>query len=46
MEELEKGLKEPKEFATNHIGRTISTYHTHLPELLGTKPPTKEYTWM
>jgi hypothetical protein len=33
MEELEKGLKELKGFATHQL------------ELPGTKPPTKEYTW-
>jgi hypothetical protein len=39
MEELEKGLKELKGFATNPIGRmTISTNQN--PRAPGTKPPT------
>ena len=46
MEELEKGLKELNGVC-NPIGRTtISTNQTSpTPELPGTKPPTKEYTW-
>ena len=44
MEELVKGLKELKGVC-NPIGRkAISTNHTP-PELPGSKPPTKEYTW-
>jgi hypothetical protein len=44
VEELGEGLKELKGFK-NPIGRaTISTKQTP-PELPGTKPPTKEYTW-
>jgi len=43
MEELKKGLKELTH--RNPIGRTtLSTSQTPYPELLGTKPPTKEYT--
>ena len=43
MEELEKGLKELKGFATNRKNNNINKLDpTDLP---GTKPPTKEYTW-
>jgi hypothetical protein len=47
MEELEKGLKELKGFATPLRRSTISTNQPPLPppELPGTKPPTKGYTW-
>jgi hypothetical protein len=48
MEELKKGLKELKEFATHRKNNNINQpdpHHHHLPELPGTKPPTKEYTW-
>ena len=37
MEELEKGLKELKGLTSNQTPLS--------PELPGTKPPTKEYTW-
>jgi hypothetical protein len=43
MEELEKGLKEQKEFATHRKNNNIN--QPDLPDLPGTKPPTKEYTW-
>ena len=43
MEELEKGLKNLKGFAT-HKKNNINQ-PDHPPELPGTKPPTKEYTW-
>ena len=41
MEELEKGLKELKGFGSpkNNINQPDD------PELPGTKPPAKEYTW-
>jgi hypothetical protein len=42
MEELEKGLKELNGFAT-HCKNNIN--QPDLPELPGTKSPTKEYTW-
>jgi hypothetical protein len=42
MEELEKRLKELKEFA---IQRKNNINQPDSPELPGTKPPTKEYTW-
>ena len=42
-EELEKGLKELKGFATRRKNNNINQSNT--PELLGTKPLTKEYTW-
>jgi hypothetical protein len=38
MEKLEKGLKELKEFATSYEEQ-------YQPEIPGSKPPTKEYTW-
>ena len=41
MEELEKGLKELKMFVTHRKNNNIK--HSDLPELLGTKAPTKEY---
>jgi hypothetical protein len=39
---------EGADMVCNPIGRTtISTNQTHTPlELSGTKPPTKEYTWL
>ena len=43
MEELEKGLKKLKGFVTPR--RHININQPDLPELPGTKPPTKEYTW-
>ena len=42
MEELEKGLKEVKGFATLSERQY---QQPDSPELPGTKPPTKEYTW-
>ena len=44
MEELEKGLKELKGFATHRKNNNINQPDTY-PDLPGTKPPTKEYTW-
>jgi hypothetical protein len=47
MEELEKGLKELKEFATNPMEeQQYQPIRPPPPELPGTKPPTKEYTWL
>jgi hypothetical protein len=43
MEELEKGLKELKEFATHRKNNNIN--QSELPELPGTKPPVKKYPW-
>jgi hypothetical protein len=43
MEELEKGLKELKRFVTHRKNNNINS--PELPELPGTKPPTKQYTW-
>jgi hypothetical protein len=40
MEELEKELKELKEFATHKKNSNMNQ-----PELPGTKPPAKKYTW-
>jgi hypothetical protein len=40
MEELEKGLKELKGFAIHRINNNINQ-----PEVPGSKPPTKKYTW-
>jgi hypothetical protein len=46
MEELEKVLKELKEFATHRKKNNINQPdHPGPRELPGTKPPTKEYTW-
>jgi hypothetical protein len=42
MEELEKVLKELKGFTTHRKNNNMN--QRVLPELLGTKPPTKEYT--
>ena len=44
IEELEKGLKELKGFATHRKNNNINQPDTY-PDLPGTKPPTKEYTW-
>jgi hypothetical protein len=43
MEEFEKELKEPKGFETYRKNKNINQ-QDH-PEIPGTKPPTKEYTW-
>jgi hypothetical protein len=43
MEELEKGLKELKRFATHEKKNNINQPES--PGLPGTKPPSKEYTW-
>ena len=43
MVDLEKGPKEVKRFAAHR--RNNNMYQSVLPELPGTKPPTKEYTW-
>jgi hypothetical protein len=43
MKELEKGLKELKEFAMHRKNNNIN--QTVPPELPGTKPPNKEYIW-
>jgi hypothetical protein len=43
MEELKKGLKELKGFATHRKNNNINQPDPL--ELSGTKPPTKEYTW-
>ena len=43
MEELGKGLKELKEFATPWEEQQYQP--TKLPELPRSKQPTKEYTW-
>jgi hypothetical protein len=40
MEELEKGMKEMKGFATQ-----LEDYNINQPELTGSKPPTKVYKW-
>ena len=40
---LEKGLKELKGFATSQEEQQYETMCT--PEVIGTKPPNKEYTW-
>jgi hypothetical protein len=44
MEELEKGLKELKWFATPYEEQQYKPTRHHPPELPGIKPPTKEYT--
>lgn len=41
MEDLEKGLKELKGWQPHRMNNNINQ-----PELPGTKPPTKEYTWL
>ena len=43
MEELEEGLNELKGFAIHRKSNNIN--HPDTPELPGSKPPTKEYTW-
>ena len=43
MEELEKGLKELKGFATHRKNNNINQPDPI--EIPGTKPTTKEYTW-
>ena len=43
MEELEKVPRELKGFATSQEEQQYETMCT--PEVIGTKPPTKEYTW-
>jgi len=43
IEELEKGLKDLKGFATHRKNNNIN--QPDILEFLGTKPPTKEYTW-
>jgi hypothetical protein len=43
MEELEKEPKGRKGFATHRKNNNIN--QPDPPELPGTKPPTKEYTW-
>jgi hypothetical protein len=45
MGELEKGLKELKGFATSYEEQQYEPTSPPLPDLLGTKQPTKEYTW-
>jgi hypothetical protein len=46
MEELGEGLKELKGFATPQKEQKYQpTRCAPPPELPGTKPPTKEYTW-
>jgi hypothetical protein len=44
IEELEKGLKELK--GCNFIGRTMISTNQIPPEFSGSKPQTKEYTWL
>jgi hypothetical protein len=44
MEEIEKRLKELKGFATHWKDNSIN--QPKPPELPGTKPPTKEYTYV
>jgi hypothetical protein len=43
MEDLEKGLKEQKVFATSKENNDINQLDT--PLFPGTKPPTKQYIW-
>jgi hypothetical protein len=45
MEELEKGLKELKGFATHKNNNNINQPDSPPPEIPVTKPPTKEYKW-
>ena len=45
MEELEKGLKDLKGFATHKKNNINQPDTSPLPELPWTKLPTKEYTW-
>jgi hypothetical protein len=44
MKDLEKELEELREVAAPWSEQELSTSQTPL-ELLGTRPPTKEYTW-
>jgi hypothetical protein len=44
IEELEKGLKKLKGFATPYEEQQYQA--TRPPKLPGTKPSTKEYTWL
>jgi hypothetical protein len=44
MEELEKGLKELRGFAAPCVEQQCQLASL-APELLGTAPPAKEYTW-
>jgi hypothetical protein len=44
VEELEKVLKELKEFSTHR--KNNNTNQPDFPALSGTKPPTKEYPWL
>jgi hypothetical protein len=43
MGELEKGLKKLKRFETNRKNNNVN--QPDFPELPGSKPLTKEYTW-
>jgi hypothetical protein len=43
VQELEKGMKELKGFVTHRKNNNIK--QSDPPELPGTKPLTKEYTW-
>jgi hypothetical protein len=43
VEELEKGLKELEGFSIYRKNNNINKSDS--PELPGTKPPTKKYTW-
>ena len=45
MEEVEKGPKDLKGFAAPQEEQQYEPTSTPPPELPGTKPPTKEYTW-
>jgi hypothetical protein len=45
MEMLEKGLKKLKGFATPQEEQQYKPMKPITPELPGTKPPIKEYTW-
>jgi hypothetical protein len=46
MEELEKGLKELRVVCSPIKRATVSTGQTPPPDLPGTGPPTKEYTYV
>jgi hypothetical protein len=46
MKELGRGLKKLKGFPIGFIGRTTVSTNQTLLELSGTKPSTKEYTWL
>jgi hypothetical protein len=43
MEKLEEGTEKAEGVCSPMQGTTVSTART--PKLLGTGPPTKEYTW-